>query len=529
MAKYKVLVSDPLAEEGIEVLKKDPDIEVVAKAKMKPEELFKEISDADALIVRSETKVTPEVIAAAKKLRVIGRAGVGVDNVDIKAASKKGIIVMNTPDGNTISAAEHTISMLMSMARNIPQANATLRAGQWERKKFTGIELYGKTIGIIGLGRIGREVAKRSKSFGMRILGNDPYMSSDIAEKIGVELVKLEDIFRQADFITVHTPKTAETKHLIGKKEMEMMKGNARLINCARGGIIDESALLDALKSGKIAGAAIDVFETEPAVNNPLVTLDNVVATPHLGASTEEAQVNVAIAIAHQIINALKDINIENAVNMPAVDAKTMERLKPYLTLTEKLGRLLSQIVEGHLKEIQIDYNGEISPEDLPALTLSLLKGLLDLYSPEMVNYVNAPIIAQERGIKIIEKRQSSATDFANLVKVQAKTDKGSKEVWGTVFGKSELRIVNIDGYDMDVDPTDYMLVLSNHDTPGVVGSIGTLLGKKGINIAGLNMGRKQVGGKAVTVLNIDNQPSPEVMKELSHLPNLIDVKVVKL
>jgi len=529
MAKFKVLVSDPLAEEGLEIFKKDPDVELVSKPKMKPEDLLKEISDADALAVRSETKVTAEVIAAAKKLKVIGRAGVGVDNVDIKAASKKGIIVMNTPDGNTISAAEHTLSLLMALSRNIPQANASLRAGQWDRKKFTGVELYSKVLGIIGLGRIGREVAKRAKSFGMRILWHDPFLTADAAEKLGVEMASLEKIYREADYITVHAPKTAETKHMIGAKEIGMMKEGIRIINCARGGIIDESALLDALKSGKVAGAALDVFETEPAAGNPLVALENVVATPHLGASTEEAQTNVAIAIAHQIIETLKGVDIRNAVNMPAVDAKTLERLRPYLTLTEKLGRLQSQIVTGHIQEVEVDYCGEISQEDVPALTLSLLKGLFDQYSPELVNYVNAPVIAQERGIRIVETRSASALDFANLVKLRIVTDREQREVWGTVFGKQETRIVNIDGYDTDAPPSDLMLVLTNNDKPGVVGNVGTLLGRHGINIAGLHMGRKEEGGKAITLLNIDNAVPEEILKKLSKTENIIDVKLVKL
>ncbi|MEK6646974.1 MAG: phosphoglycerate dehydrogenase [Candidatus Firestonebacteria bacterium] len=527
---FKVLVADPLAEQGIEILKNEQEISVDVKIKMSPKDLISCIAEYDVLLVRSETKVTEEIITAGKKLKIIGRAGVGLDNVNLNFATKHGIIVMNTPDGNTISAAEHTLSMLLALSRNIPQADASLRAKQWNRKQFTGVELYGKILGIIGMGRIGREVAKRALGFKMRIVAYDPFLSPEEAHKLEVELVDdMSELLRKSDYLTFHTPLTSETKHLIGENEIAMMKKNMRIINCARGGIVDESALEKALKTGKIAGAALDVFEKEPPFESALLDLPNVIVTPHLGASTEEAQINVSIAIAHQVIDALKNKVVRNAANVPAVEPETLKKIQPYLTLCEKLGGLISQLIEGHLLQIEVEYSGQITDYNLSPMTVSLIKGLLEPISSEVINYVNAPIFAKERGIKLIESKSTDTKDFVNLITVRAKTDKMEKQISGSIFGKMNLRIVNIDGYEMDVELFPHILVLSNIDKPGVVGNVGSMLGQCNINIAGLQMGRKVEGGNAITVLTIDTAVTSEIIDKLKKLENIIDVKYIKL
>ena len=525
----KVLVSDNLAKEGIEVLKKEKDLTVDVKLNLKPEELISCIGEYDALLVRSETKVTKEVIEAAKNMKVIGRAGVGVDNIDVAAASRKGIIVMNAPDANTISTAEQTMSLIMSMSRNIPQAYASLKSKKWDRKKFVGVELNGKILGVIGLGRIGTEVVKRALSFGMKVLAFDPLVSHEKALKLQVELVSLDELISSSDYITVHTPLTADTKHMISDKEFANMKDGVRVVNCARGGIIDEAALYNALKSGKVAGASLDVFEKEPPFESPLLELDNVIVTPHLGASTEEAQINVSVVVAEQVIDTLRGKGVRNAVNIPAISPELLKEIRPYINLAERLGKLQSQIADGRISEVNVEYSGAINDNSITALTLSVLKGLLEPMIGNGVNYVNAQIIAKEKGIKIIESKNNLSYDFTSLITVRVFTDKGERIVAGTIFGKSEPRLVNIDGYDMDAVPSDYMLIFFNLDKPGVVGNIGTMLGKENINIAGLHMGRKETGGKAVTVLNIDGEVSKEVLAKLSKLENIIAVKSVKL
>jgi len=525
----KVLVSDNLAEEGIELLRENPDITVDVKPKMELQELIKHISEYDALLVRSATKVTGEVIDAAKNLKVIGRAGVGVDNIDVEAASKRGILVMNTPGGNTISAAEHTMSMLLALSRCIPQANVSLKSRQWEKKKFLGTEIFKKTLGIIGVGRIGAEVAKRAQSFGMEIIAYDPYISKAHAREISVKLVSFPELIKQADYITIHAPLTSETKHIVNRETINQMKGGVKIINCARGGIIDEAALAEGVKSGKVGGAALDVFENEPPFDSPILGLENIIVTPHLGASTEEAQINVARDIALQVLDFLKKGIVRNAVNMPELDPEKMKTLGPYIDLCEKLGRLQAQIGEGGFTQIVVQYSGEILRHEIKPLTIALLKGLLEPILEREVNFVNAPLIVQERGIKVIESKVSKVEDFANLIVVQAMTEKGENMVAGTLLGKKEPRLVRIGEFDLDVIPEGYMLLCSNLDKPGVIGKIGTILGNRKINIAGMQVGRKTVGGKALTIINVDCNISKEVLNEIQGISEIVEVKMVDL
>lgn len=525
----KVLVSDPLSEQGVAILKKEPGFEVDVKPKMPKEELLACISNYEALVVRSETKVTKEVIEAGKNLKIIGRAGVGLDNVDIETASKRGIIVMNTPGGNTISTAEQTFSLLLALSRNIPQAVASLKAKKWDRKKYTGVEVYGKTLGILGLGRIGAEVAKRAQAFGMKVIATDPFISAERAQQLGVELVKKSELIKRADYITVHAPLNAETKSMIGPEEFEYMKDGVRIINCARGGIVEEKSLYENLKSGKVAGAALDVYEQEPPLESPLLDLENCVTTPHLGASTEEAQVNVAIEIAEQVVDALKGRTVRNAINVPAIEPEVLTLIRPYLTLAEKLGSLQAQLAEGGIQEVRVHYSGEVCKYNVSPITVAIVKGILDPILNETVNYVNAPFLAKERGIKVIESKSSEAEDFATLIAVTVKTETKESSAVGTLFGKNDPRIVRLDGFHIDAVPFGYMIILSNEDVPGIIGSVGVTLGKHKINIAGLALGRKEKGGLAVTGLNVDEFVPDNVLAEIRKLPHVLGAKLVKL
>ncbi len=526
---YKVLVSDALSEEGLKVLKDEKELQVDVKLKLPPEELKAIIKDYDALVVRSSTKVTKDIIEAATKLKVIGRAGVGLDNVDAEAASKRGIIVMNTPAGNTISTAEHTMSLILSLSRNVPQSNASLREGKWDRNKYMGVELYAKTLGIVGLGRIGGEVAKRAASFGMRVIAYDPYISVEKALELGIELVDFKEILKQSDYITLHTPITDETKYMFSDEEFAQMKQGVRIINCARGGIVDEAALARAIESGKVAGAALDVFETEPPKDFSMFKLEKLVATPHLGASTEEAQVNVAIEVCKQVADALLGRGCRNAVNVPCVDPELLKVISPYINLAEKMGLLISQLSEGRIKEIKIQYSGEIVAHDLAPVTIAFLKGYLTPILQETVNFVNASVIAKERGIKVVETKSSQMEEFANLILVDAQTDKSKVSVAGTLSPRKEPRIVKINDFYVEATPAGHMLILSNIDRPGIIGQIGTILGQNNINIAGMTFGRIKEGGDAITVLNVDNHIPDNVMKQIRSAKNILDAKLIKL
>ena len=526
----KILVSDPLSEEGLKILRDVKEFQVEVKTDLKSEALKEVIKDYDALIVRSATKVTKDIINAAQKLKVIGRAGVGLDNVDLEAATQKGIIVMNTPAGNTISTAEHTMSMILALSRNIPQANASTKKGEWKRSKFMGVELYNKALGIVGLGRIGTEVAKRALSFGMKVLAYDPFLSREVAESLGVEIAELKDLLGRSDYITVHTPLTEETKHIISNKEFGLMKTGVRIINCARGGIIDEAALLNALKEGKVAAAALDVFEKEPLLpDSELLKLDNLITTPHLGASTEEAQVNVAIEVAEIVRDALLGKGIRNAANYPCIEAEVCKFLEPYINLTEKLGVFSSQLVEGRFQELNISYSGEIMQYDLSPLTMSLVKGILSPILKETVNFINATSLAKERGIKIKEAKTSKEEEFVNLIQLEIKTDKETRMIFGTLSANKQPRIVKIDDYYVEVSPSGEMIMIQNWDRPGIIGNLGTLLGKHNINIAAMTFGREKPGGRAITVLNVDSSVSAEILDKIKKLENILAVKVIRL
>jgi D-3-phosphoglycerate dehydrogenase len=526
----KVLVSDQLSDEGIKILKEVKEFEVDVKTDLKPEALKEIVKDYDALIVRSATKVTKDIVDAASKLRVIGRAGVGLDNVDLDAATQRGVIVMNTPAGNTISTCEHTISMILALSRNIPQANSSTKKGEWKRSKFMGVELYAKSLGIVGFGRIGREVAKRALSFGMKILAYDPFLSKEVAESIGVEVMELKDLLSDADYITVHTPLTDETKHLISKDELALMKKGVRIVNCARGGIIDEQALINAIKEGKVAAAALDVFEKEPiSPESELLKLDNVVVTPHLGASTEEAQVNVAIEVAEIVRDALLGRGIRNAANYPCLEAEVCKMLDPYIMLSEKLGGFTSQLVEGRFEEINIIYSGEITKYDLSPLTMALAKGILSPILKDTVNFINATSLAKERGIKIKESKSSKEEEFVNLVQLEIKTDKESRRISGTLSSNKKPRIVNIDKYYVELAPLGEMVYIENWDKPGLIGNIGTLFAKHNINIAAMTFGRDVPGGKAISVLNIDSPVSQETLGKLKKLEDILTAKIIRL
>ncbi|MBI4831485.1 MAG: phosphoglycerate dehydrogenase [Candidatus Lindowbacteria bacterium] len=525
----RILVSDPLASQGIDVIKKQSDFAVDVKTKMSREELLQAIGGYDALIVRSETRVTEEVIEAGKKLRVVGRAGVGIDNINVQAATKRGVIVLNAPGGNTISTAEHTLSMMLALARNIPQACASLRNRKWERKHFTGMEVYGKTLGIIGLGRIGSEVARRAHALGMKLLGYDPILTPERARSINVEPVDLDTLVSKSDFITVHVPLIEQTKNMLSTRQFDMMKPDVRIINCARGGIINEAALLEALKSGKVGGAALDVFEKEPPLESPLLDFDSVIVTPHLGASTEEAQVNVACEVADQVVRALKGEPVPFAVNVPPIDPEIYKELKPYLELAEKLGRFQAQFPLANVRELVVEVFGEIEEFDLRPVRTAVIKGFLESFLHENVNYVNAPLLIAERKIAVTERKGQMLKDFANLITVRAITDKGEWSVAGTLLSRTTPRIVRLNDFHIDALPEGVVLICLNEDKPGIIGNLGTLMAKNNINIGAMTLGRTHRGGAAATILNLDAELSGEIIQQVKRIQYINDARVVKL
>jgi D-3-phosphoglycerate dehydrogenase / 2-oxoglutarate reductase len=528
---HKVLITDSLAPQGLAVFEREPGVAADYRPGAKPEEIREAIADADALVVRSGTKVTADILEAGTRLKVVGRAGVGVDNVDVPAATKRGIVVMNTPGGNNVTTAEHALSLLLAMARNIPQATSSLRSGKWERNKFTGVEIFNKTLGVVGVGNIGGIVADRAQGLKLKVIAYDPFLTPEAAARLGVELVSLDELFARADFVTIHTPLTPETRGLIGAEALAKMKKGVRIVNCARGGIVDEHALADAVRSGHVAGAAVDVFEEEPPPkDHPLLGLDNVVVTPHLGASTDEAQVNVAIAIAEQIADYLVRGEVRNAVNFPSVSAERVAVLRPYLALGEKLGALQAQLATGAVTEVEIEASGDLAEQDLKPLTASTLKGLLSPVMESVVNYVNAPMIARDRGIRIVESRSSVASDFVNSLTIRVKRASGpTTSVTGAVFGHKTLRIVRIDKFYMEAVPEGFILMLNNRDVPGVVGAIGTLLGQHGINIAGIELGRDEQSRMAISLVHVDAEVPAPVLAELRRLPAIISAQLLRL
>jgi len=523
----KVLIADPVSEKGTDILHQHAKVDV--KTGLKPEELISIIGDYEALIVRSQTKVTAEVIAAGKKLQVIGRAGVGVDNVDIEEATRRGIVVVNAPTGNTISAAEHTIALLLALARHIPQANASLKSGAWKRSQFMGTEVRNKTLGILGLGNVGSEVARRARGLEMKLIANDPFISEEHAQNLQVELVPMKQLFKEADFITLHAPLTTKTKGMLGEKELALVKPSVRIINCARGALIDEEALAKAVKEGRVAGAAIDVFPTEPTTESVLFESDNIIVTPHLGASTTEAQVFAARDVAEQIVDVFKGHPAKYAVNAPFIPAEMMSALAPFINVAATVGRLVSQLVEGQVSAIQIKYNGEIAEYDTKALKAAALGGLLEQVSEERVNLVNADIVAKRRGLTVVEQEEAESENYASLVTVEATTSAGVTTVAGTVM-RGEAHIVRIDNYWIDIVPTGgYFLFCDHLDRPGLIGAAGKITGEADINISFMHLSRLKPRGQALMILALDEDLTEKQRQQILALPDVYSAKVVKL
>ena len=530
MTSYRILAADGISPKGVAVLTENPHFQVETSAPLKEDELIARIGDYDALVVRSMTKVTPKVLAAATKLKVIGRAGVGVDNVNVEAATERGIVVMNTPGGNTISTAEHTFSLMLSMARKIPQAHASMVAGKFDRKSFEGTELCGKTLGIVGMGRIGGEVARRAIAFGMNVIAYDPYLVQSRARSLQVELAdELDALLVKADFITVHMPLTAETKNIINAKALAKCKKGVRIINCARGGLVEEAALLEGLQSGHVAGAALDVYEKEPPADDlPFRPLPNVVLTPHLGASTAEAQESVGIEIAQAISEYLINGIINNAVNVPNVDLRTLAVIRPYLGLGEKLGRLLAQVAPKGLETINIRYAGKVSEAETVPISRSVLKGLLSKTSEVAVNEVSAARAAENLGIKVTETKSAEGGEFTDLLTVEATKGGETFEVAATLYGVRP-RIVRINGHSLEATPEGILMLVENKDRPGMMGWIGTLLAKHKINIGSMSLSRGAEGGSALSVYNLDSQPTAETLKDIEAGDGIVSVRVATL
>ena len=524
---FKLLVTDPLSDEGLEMLRKGGQVLVEVRPNIPHEELLSILGDYDALVIRSGTKVTADVVEAGKKLKVIGRAGVGVDNVDVKAATRRGILVMNTPSANIISAAEHTMAMMLSLARNVVWADASLKRGEWKRSKFTGIELNGKTLGIVGLGRVGGEVAKRAKSFQMKLIGFDPYIPPEAAVKLGVRTMPLEQLVEEADIITIHAALTPTTHHLISRELIARMKPNALLINVARGELIDEDALYDALHEKKIAGAALDVYEHEPPTGSKLLALDNAVLTPHLGASTKEAQEKVSVEMAEAVKMFLLEKKITNAVNAPVrgMDPKVV----PFISVAERLGAFAVQLTDAPVAKVQITYSGDLASVDTRMLTVSALMGVLSNLSGERPNIINAESIAREKGIQVVEVKSEESERYVNMISVALQSGDLKREVRGTAFPGSEPRLLGIDSFDLDM-PLDGDFLLSIHaDMPGIIGRVGNLLGSKNINIARMGLGREHKGGKALMLVSVDNPVDESTVKEMRSTKGFQEIRTVLL
>jgi len=523
----KILISDNFSARGVEVLNRYEQFQVDQNVGLKPDQLKEIIGDYDALIVRSETKVTADIINAGTRLKVIGRAGSGVDNIDVPAATKRGIVVMNAAAGNSVTTGEHTLAMMMSLARKIPQAHSSMKAGKWEKKKFMGLELRGKTLGIVGFGNIGKIVAQGAVGLGMKVLAFDPFLSKEVAARMGVEVVAFDEICTRSDFVTVHTPLTEETRGIIGESAFAKMKDGVRIINCARGGLVDETALFNAIKSSKVAAAALDVFSSEPPpADLPLLLLDEVIVTPHLGASTAEAQDQVAIITAEQIATFLTTGGISGAVNMAAVSPEVLAVLQPYLTLGEKLGRFQSQLDLQSVSEVEITYSGEVAELDVRPITSAILAALLAQVS-ENVNQVNAAIVAENRGLKVKESLARTSTE--NLIEVTLRGDSGESQVTGALFGPNDARIVNLNSYRLEAVPEGHLLVISNEDVPGMIGHVGTFLGGQGVNIAQLYLSRNRKGGVALSIYQLDHELDLTALQSLAADANIRSVKQISL
>lgn len=521
----KVLISDKMSPRAAEIFK-ETGVEVDVKTGLSEDELCKIIGEYDGLAIRSATKVTPKVIKAAKKLKVIGRAGIGVDNVDIPAASAEGIVVMNTPFGNSVTTAEHAISMMMSLARQIPDANASTHAGKWEKSKFMGVEVTGKTLGLIGCGNIGSIVADRAQGLKMKVIGYDPFLSEERAKDINVEKVELDELLKRSDFITLHTPLTDGTRGILDAKALAKCKKGIRIINCARGGLIVEADLKKAIESGHVAGAALDVFEEEPAKSNPLFGMENVVCTPHLGASTNEAQENVAIQVAEQLAAYLNTGAVMNALNIPSVSAEDAAKLNPYLHLGEKLGALAGQLIESGINTVDIEFEGTVAQYNVKPISSVILKGLLAVVV-DSVNMVNAPIIAKEREIHVSETKHARGGDYSSLIRVTVKTDKGELYVAGTIFG-GEPRIVEVGSVKLEASLGKNMLYINNEDKPGLIGDLGKLLGNESINIATFHLGRGKSKSDAIALLEVDSPLGEDLLAKVNKLPSVLKAKLLQ-
>lgn len=526
---YNILISDPLSEDGIQPLRAASNVNIVFQTDLTTEVLLENINKFDALIVRSQTQVTRELIEKATKLKIIGRAGVGVDNIDVDAATEKGIIVVNAPNGNTNSAAEHTVAMLMSLSRKIPQAYLALKQKKWERKHYIGVELKGKVLGVIGLGRIGREVAYRARGQRMNVIAYDPFLTKEKAEKMGIEYGTVDDVLKASDFITVHTPLLKETKHLLNREAFEKVKKGVQIINCARGGIIDEDALYEAIVSGKVAGAALDVFEEEPFSNHPLLDLPEVIATPHLGASTIEAQENVAIDVSQDILRYFNGGTVRNPVNMPSLDSELLQKIEPYYLLAEKLGEFLIYLTDDVVEEITISYAGELTNQELSPLSRKIIKGMLKRHLGTHVNEVNALFLAEKKGIQIHENKTNKKKGFSNLITVGLKTKSGVRTVAGTLLSGLGPRIVRVDHYRVDITPAGHIIVMHHTDQPGVIGRMGSLLAKHDINIATMQVDRSDMGGDAIMMLTVDRHIGNNIMEELLSLGDIHFVRTIDL
>jgi D-3-phosphoglycerate dehydrogenase len=525
----KVLVSDSLSPQGVKILQQAKGIKVDVKTGLPPEELRSIIKEYDGLVVRSATTVTADIIEAASNLKVIGRAGVGVDNIDIQTATKRGIVVMNTPGGNSMAAAEHTIALMFAIARNISQAASSMREKKWEKKRFTGVEVFGKTLGVVGLGNIGSIVADRGVGLKMKVIASDPYISPDLAIQKGIELVSLDDLFARSDIITVHVPKAKETENLINATVINKMKDGVMVINCARGGIVDEKALAEACRSGRVRAAAVDVFTQEPPPpENPLLGVENIVCTPHLGAATSEAQENVAIAIAHQMVAYLTEGTIQNAVNVHSVNAQILATLGPYLNLGQKMGGFFAQTCPFPLKDLIIEYQGEVTTYGVAPISSAILVGVLKSYMDVHVNDVNAPFIAKERGITLRESKMTEAADFTSLITLTAKAKGTTHTVAGTLFGNKEPRLVKVNEYLVEAIPEGNILLVDTLDEPGVIGRIGIALGKREINIGNMQFGRDQKGGKSLCILQLDTIPAVDLLDEIKHLSHVNSVQLIQ-
>lgn len=530
MSTYRILVSDNLSEKGLSILRSEPDIEVDVKTGLSPEELADTIGPYDALVIRSGTKVTAEVLARADNLKAIGRAGAGLDNVDREVATSRGIVVMNTPGGNTVSTAEHTWALMLALSRNVYPAARSLAEKRWDRKKYAGTEMFGKTLGTVGLGRVGGVVASRALAFGMKVLAFDPYVPESHLAKLGYQAATLEEVYAQSDYITLHAPATDETKGMINAEAIAKMKEGVRIVNCARGAIINAADLAAALDSGHVAGAAVDVYDKEPPDHEyPLFNRDNCLCTPHLAASTTEAQENVAIAVSKDVIRALHGEETVGAVNIPSISAETRAVLGPYVALAEKLGMFAIQLYGQSPEEVAVTYTGELSGCDTSLLNIAVLKGLLTPIMEDTVNYVNAPYLAEQRKIRTSEAKLKEGDGYSTMIELTLRGGGKELSLTGTQFGPDDPRIVKLDGYHIDAKPVGYILVFRNTDEPGIIGQIGTTLGNADINIADLTLGRKKAGTEAVSVCNIDQPASDEVLAEMKKSPKILDVNLVNL